>query len=313
MKKIIIYTPSYNENSGGIVVLHYLCHLANSIGYEAYLVKSRELVLFDFKQPLRSVFRILRGYFNLFFPLKTNKSFNTPVLRNIPKNLDDFMVVYYEQLIGNPLNAKNVIRYMLHFPGYHTGNAFYCFNEYHILWEETTNVMDFPHCERQKFPMKVTYMLDNIYNKTNSLEFNKRSIDCFMIRKGINKPFIHKDSAIKLDGLSHNEIAKIFKKSRYFYCYDEYTMYSRFAAMCGCIPIVVPDNESKKKEDWNISKYVTYGIAYGVTEIEKAKEENLTLDKLIQEEKEILLNGIEKSFVSASLYFSKKRYDIFKK
>lgn len=313
MKKIIIYTPSYDENSGGRVVLHYLCHLANSIGFEAYLVKSAEITLFDFKKPLRSIYRILRGSISLLTPLKTNKNFNTPVLKRLPKNLDDYMVVYYELVIGNPLNAKNVIRYMLHFPGYHTGYAFFGFNEYHILWEDVTNVMDFPHCERQKFPMKVTYMLENIYHKNESLNYDERTVDCFMIRKGVGKPFVHPNSAIKLDGLRHDQIAKIFKKSRYFYCYDEYTMYCRFAAMCGCIPIVVPDYESKKKEDWNISRFVTHGIAYGLEERNKAKEENETLEKLIEEENNILLMGIEKSFISASLYFNKVRYDNFQK
>lgn len=313
MKKIIIYTPSYDENSGGRVVLHYLCHLANSIGFESYLVKSTENVLFDFKKPLRSIYRIIRGAISQVTPLKTNKNFNTPVLKRLPKNLDEFMVVYYEQIIGNPLYAKNVIRYMLHYPGYHTGYAFFGFNEYHILWEDVTNVMDFPHCERQKFPMKVTYMLENIYNKNQSLTHDERIIDCYMIRKGVGKPFDHPNTAIKLDGLSHNQIAKIFKKAKYFYCYDEYTMYTRFAAMCGCIPIVVPDNQFKKKSDWNISKFMTYGIAYGLDEINNAIEENATLDKLIEEEKNILLKGIEESFTAASVFFKKERYDNFQK
>lgn len=313
MKKIIIYTPSYDENSGGRVVMHYLCHLANSIGYEAYLVKSSNITLFDFNYPLRSIYRIIRGALSLLTPIKTNVNFNTPVLKKIPKNLDDYIVVYYELVIGNPLNAKNVIRYMLHFPGYHTGFAFFGFNEYHILWEQTNNVMDFPHCKRQEFPMKVTYMLDNIYNKIDAINYDERSSDCYMIRKGIGKPFIHPDNAIKLDGFKHEDIASIFKKSRYFYCYDEYTMYTRFAAMCGCIPIVVPDNQFKKKSDWNISKFVSYGIAYGLEEIDKAKEENETLEKLIEEEKNILLKGIEESFISASQFFKKERYDIFQK
>ena len=313
MKKIIIYTPNYDENSGGVVVLHYLCHLANSIGFETYLVKSTEIILFDFKKPLLSIYRIFRELIRHFTPLKTNKNFNTPVLRNTPKNLDEYMVVYYEQIIGNPLNAKNVIRYMLHFPGYHTGYAFFGFNEYHILWEDITNKMDFPHCQRQEFPMKVTYMLDNLYNRVDSLKYDERNVDCYMVRKGIGKPYIHNKSAIQLDGLNHSQIAVIFKKSRYFYCYDEYTMYSRFAAMCGCIPIVVPDNQFKKKLDWNISKFMTYGIAYGLNEIHKATVENITLEDTIEEEKNILLDGIKNSFVNASLFFEKKRYDNFKK
>jgi hypothetical protein len=36
-KKFIIFSGSYSEDSGGTVVLHQLCHLLNTNGYEAYL------------------------------------------------------------------------------------------------------------------------------------------------------------------------------------------------------------------------------------------------------------------------------------
>lgn len=315
MKKILIFTPSYNENSGGIVVLHYLCHLLNSLGFESYLVKSVETQLFDVKKPIISIFRIIREYYRYITKLKTNKSFNTPVLNIRKLNLNDFIVVYYEQVLGNPLKAKNVMRYMLHYPGYHTGVAFFGFNEYHVLWEKVTNVMDFPHCERQKFPMKVTYMLDDIYNKNNSLNVNERNITCYMVRKGKGKTFIHNKDCINLDGLAHTDIANIFKKSKYFYSYDEYTMYTRFAAMCGCIPIVVQDNPAKSKLDWNLSKFMTYGIAYGNSkdEINRAKYEIDSIEKLLEEEKKVIKNNIKATFKAAELYFEKDdKYENFR-
>ena len=36
-KRYIIFTPSYDENIGGIVVLNKLCSLLNDLGEDAYL------------------------------------------------------------------------------------------------------------------------------------------------------------------------------------------------------------------------------------------------------------------------------------
>ena len=35
--KFVIYTHRYDVNSGGLIVLHFLCHMINTLGYEAYL------------------------------------------------------------------------------------------------------------------------------------------------------------------------------------------------------------------------------------------------------------------------------------
>ena len=312
MKKILIYTPNYDHNSGGIVVMHYLCHLLNSIGYEAYVMKSIELQLFDINKPLISSLKVIREIYRKFSPLKLNNEFNTPLLKKKPKNIDDFIVVYYEQIVGNPLNAKNVFRWLLHFPGYHTGKAFYGFNEYHVLWDKTENIMNFPHCKRDERAMKIFYLMENFYNLTDVLIENERKNDCYMVRKGVGKPFVHSESAIILDGLSHKEISKIFKESRYFFSYDEYTMYTRYAAMCGCIPIVVT-KKNKSISEWNVNPYTMYGIAYGIENINKAKEEIKTIHKVIEEEKIKMMNSIKEIFESAELYFEKDdKYENFR-
>ena len=46
-------------------------------------------------------------------------------------------------------------------------------------------------------------------------------------------------------------------------------MYSRYAALCGCIPIVVPI-EGVSKQEWHPEKELRYGIAYGSGDVEWA-------------------------------------------
>ena len=70
--KFIIYTPLYNENTGGIVVLHKLCQLLNSIGETA-------LVWYDCNplsvNSLKTFKRKIRYFANIWF---NKNKFETP-------------------------------------------------------------------------------------------------------------------------------------------------------------------------------------------------------------------------------------------
>lgn len=57
----------------------------------------------------------------------TNPLFNTPLLKDVEqlKDLDSWAVVYPEIVAKNPMKAKNVIRWFLHYPGFHTGKINY--------------------------------------------------------------------------------------------------------------------------------------------------------------------------------------------
>ena len=94
--KFIIYAPPFDENSGGNVLLHRLCDLLNKEGESAYIR------LWDMPQPNNS------GIYG---------SFNTP-LAKISDLSDNTIVVYPEVVSGNPLMAKNVVRWLLYHPGF---------------------------------------------------------------------------------------------------------------------------------------------------------------------------------------------------
>jgi hypothetical protein len=114
------------------------------------------------------------------------------------------------------------------------------------------------------------------------------------------------DGATLIDGLKHAEISKIFKKSKYFISFDIYTAFSRFAALCGCISIVVPV-KGVDEQTWQPDPEKRYGISYGFDSI-KIEQALASLNKLksqiLKEENdsEIIVRGfieeVENFFVS---------------
>lgn len=260
--------------------MHRLCHELNSIGYDAFLVRCPEEQIFEIHNPLISTLKIIREYFRCLVPLRTHTKFNTPTTRFSRTKFINDLVIYGEQTVGNPLNSSRVIRYLLHHPGYHTGRAYYSFNEYHVKWDVVIKDYLFPGMKMHPEHVRVSFLFDDIYVQQN---FGKRTGSCYMIRKGKGKKFIHPADSINLDGMSHQEIAKIFNKCNIFYSYDPYTMYSRYATMCGCLSVVVPD-EGVGLQEWNANKNSRHAIAYGIESLDRAKSEMSTVKDALQNE-----------------------------
>ena len=77
---------------------------------------------------------------------------------------------------------------------------------------------------------------------------------------------------------------QVFNKCEYCISYDTQTAYSRIAAICGCVSIVVPE-KGKNWMDYCDSVEEKYGVAYGFNEeeIEWAKKTaDRTLQSLVQ-------------------------------
>lgn len=74
-----------------------------------------------------------------------------------------------------------------------------------------------------------------------------------------------------IDGKSHEDVSRIFKRVKTFISYDAYTAYSIFATLCGCESIVVPE-KGVEKEIWYPDKKDRDGIAYGFDDLDHARE-----------------------------------------
>ena len=237
--KIIIYTPPFNINCGGIVVMHYLAQIINETPNSKFYAK-----LFMCNN---------LKYYNMF----------CNDFANIDEINDNTIVIYPETVIGNPLNCKNVVRWILlelgiEMPIDH--NKTFGSNDLIYYWETSEDINKKQLCCQWK---------NNIF-KNNKLNRDKT---CYLIKKGRlihkNINYIHPIDSINIENLTLKEINNIFNECKYFYCYDPNTAHIIHSAICGCISIVYPI-ENINKEEYFKSRMFCYnniiynkGIVYG--------------------------------------------------
>lgn len=289
--KIFIYAPSYDENSGGAIVLHRLCHLINQhTENKAFLIKLDPSTCG--KYTLRKILSKIKWRYYSQFKFITNENWNTPVWdKNI--NVNASIVIYPEIISGNPLKAKNIVRWLLHQPGFHNGVVNYSSNELYFKFNSAINDFYINGSKMSDNELKIINYPIDIYNSTNISE--SRSIEtCYLVRKGEHKTIVHDKESVKIDGLSHKEIAQIFRSSKKFICYDDYTAYSIFAVLCGCESYLVP-SIGQSIEDWYPNKSDRYGISFGFSSEQRQWAETTkhkVLEHILSEHEKSIKNVI---------------------
>lgn len=273
--KYVIYAPPYDENSGGPIVLHRLCHLINECGGEAYLhpyVPSFEVHHYNATEIGVYSKRIYAA--SQLANYRINTTFKTPVLP--PKENfafgNDCIILYPEITFGNPLRARNVVRWLLHKPGFHTGKIYYGAGEIYYRYAEfLARDFHFPGSELADLLLRIQYTPFELYAMPRDDSQPERTGRAYCLRKGHNRPDIpDMADAILIDGKSHAEVAAIFKSVKQFITYDLYTKYSYLAAIAGCDSIVAP-LATMTKEQWRPNIDDRYGLAYGFDDIEFAR------------------------------------------
>ena len=246
---ILVYTPIFDINCGGILAMHNLVKIINNSNNPKFIAK-----LFIINN------------------IKYDNIFCTD-FANIEEINDNYVVIYPEVISGNPLNAKNVIRWILLGLGIEMPSDHYQKwgkDDLVYFWEGDKN--------RSNYKQMCCPWINSIF-KNKNLERNKT---CYLIKKGrfnLSRRDIHPRDSICVDNLSLEEIVQIFNESKYFYCYDVRSAFATFSVICGCIVILYPENNvSKEKYYKNMMYYINneiynYGIAYGNTreEIEFAR------------------------------------------
>jgi hypothetical protein len=208
---------------------------------------------------------------------------------------NDVVTVYPEVVSGNPLNAKNVARWVLYYPGGHgTGDIIYESSE--LVLPYFKRYVDGTPYENNPLLTIIETRLDQFYDKRINREF-----DCILIKKSKFKnieemrqkhfdPYAHllNKSIISLDETLHNihdneQLNELFNRVRYFVSFDQATYYNIMASLSGCTSIVIPtDGLNKEKLVEQMPTY-KYGIAYGFNDIEWADQTRDQLRNFLSE------------------------------
>jgi hypothetical protein len=244
--KIIIYTPVLDPKSGGILILHYLAKIINDMNSPKYYAK----------------------IFN-----QNNIKYNNYLCNDfasMDEINDNTIIIYPEIVSGNPLNCKNVVRWILLDLGFEMPIDHYIkwgMNDLIYYWESK-------EIKNKYFKQLCCPYFNDIFINKNL----KKTKTCYLIKKGKlihkNIQYMHQDDSICIDNLSLENISNIFNESTYFYCYDPNTAYILYAAVCGCITIIYPIEEISKEKYFKNrifnyqDKIYNNGIAYGNIEEE---------------------------------------------
>ena len=132
------------------------------------------------------------------------------------------VVIYPEVVIGNPLAAPCIVRYVLNFPGLLGGSVTYSDSELVYAFSKQLATQ----CGDPEQVLHMPVIDTTIFKQNGSL---KRKGICFYASKFQNvhgqKPFDLPSGAIEITRDKQNsqtpqEIAKLFNSSEAFYCYE---------------------------------------------------------------------------------------------
>ena len=254
----IVWCPmAYCENSGGILALHRLAHNLALCGEKSFITTCK-------KRP---------------------DYLGEQITEEEATEMTDKIVIYPEVLYGNPYESDKVVRWLLNTRGvipFRVGSGEDGANDLVYKWSSAYKAED--ESKVVGYLTAIDNHLDIFYNR-----HEERTKECYIVRKGKNTNQ-HSENAICIDSYSGNKyLAAVFNKCKRFICYDNACYLAVLAALCGCIPVVIPNGEFTPQQWYNSLPSYKYGIAYGFTEYDHAIEtKHMVRENLIYIEQESL-------------------------
>lgn len=251
----VVCAPAYNENNGGSLFLHRLAGRLQELGHSVLLAPIPPVKPRGRRDRLKA----------FLFPTRPASApgANVAWLRK-GGSVGDAIVVYPEIVQGNPLGANRVVRWLLNKPGLLRPFSATAGEMYF----KAGDFSDDPALTGGA-PLLTAWQINPVYSNRGHAT---RSGSCYMIRKGRGREIVHDlDGSICLDGRSHAEIADAFNRCEVFYSYDEMTLYSQYAALCGCLSVVIPNYFTSHDEYVATRKVARFGVSYGFDHFDHAR------------------------------------------
>ena len=216
------------------------------------------------------------------------------------KNIDlnECITIYPEVTPENPVGSKYVVRWLLHYPGY--------FNEHHTTWDKENDLL-FSYqgwiAEKSKElgfridgPLSPVHFDQEVFkdygNPRSGTSFVKKKPPLEGSKTDKLPEGAHDISNITSNGLP-SQLAEELNKYEDFYSYDENTILSLLAALCGCNSIIASQSGTKESFYEERLDCWKYGIAYGAKELDHAKNTRHLLKDAIAKEQEKGLSTVK--------------------
>lgn len=283
--RYVIYTPSYKPTSGGAIVQHRLCHTLNVLGENAVVSHMPALKWGGLRRRLKQSLKPE--------PFVTSPELDTPVMPERKAQPDD-IVLYPEIARNNPLRGRNVVHWLLNRPSFHDRTVHAGPRDLFFKYDDRC---DEPELTKGKAQTLFLFARNQTYSQTNH---GARSGTCYMVRKAKGQPMVHDmQDSLPVDDMPHDELNRVFNQRKTFYCYDEMSSYSQFAALCGCISVVIPwhfKDQADFVANYPLSRY---GVAYGEENIPHAKATMHLVEGYLKECEESGIQSV-RDFIAAT-------------
>lgn len=228
--KFIIVAPPYNPTSAGCVVLHELCDALNQIDQPCYMVINigDQFITSNEDQYFSTASKRIRYG-------------DDPILE-CQGIIDTGIVIYPEVIIGNPLNAANVVRYVLYFDGAHMQRK--------MAHSDRDFILTYTKAYIEKYHDILFYPItSDLFSEKNSPHNSERNLDTTYTDNRKEKNHVHiLQNTIHINKQwpeSKEQLATILKSTRYFYSWTDMSSTNVDALLCGAIPILIEPDPTK--------------------------------------------------------------------
>lgn len=334
MPDIFIYTTPPDINSGGVTNLFLLLEIFKKKQISAFLCPIlKNIQTLQFYSPFnnKTIEEITQQEIDNYFN-STNSIFKESIVNVEALKRRDNIVIYTEDVEGNPAEQKYVVRWLLFFPHPNSAKTYsfetdyicfysnYIFNLYDNLCENC-NMHNYikPNIDKPNI-LRVFHFKKDCYKNLDIT----RDGDCFLVRKGYppatfigysnyhgySSKIISENTQHGFElvdwGITHDNMISLFNKKKLFLSHDPFTFTNIIASLCGCHSVItkIPN---LSKEDWqNSDPFNKYGIAYGIDDVENAMK---TCDKVEEHIYNMYLENdanVENFIISINLFFKFK-------